>query len=211
MRRLQLAWLGASLSIWAFAIALGVYAFDVGAPPPSAWPRWSRLLPGALASPLAGLLGDRYARRSEYCSSALRATAVLACATAAAALGAPRALCSRLGAVHGCRQPLRSDRGGADAGGGANPAGAVGRQRRAQRHGQSGLSGRLGDGRDPADHHQPEVAFGLAAAAGGVSAALLVGLGRDRRPGLRRFARRGWRPRRDGGGQGRCWPTERSE
>ena len=91
MRRLQLAWAFSSLSMWAFAIALGVYAFDVGGATAVGIAALVRLLPGALASPFAGLLGDRHSRRSVLIASAISAAAALAAATAAAALGAPPA------------------------------------------------------------------------------------------------------------------------
>lgn len=64
MRRLQLAWAGISFSLWSFTIALGVYAFDVGGATAVGVAELVRLLPGALASPIAGLLGDRHSRRA---------------------------------------------------------------------------------------------------------------------------------------------------
>jgi MFS family permease len=89
MRRLQLAWAGESLAIWAFAIALGVYAFNAEGATAVGIAALVRLLPGALASPLAGVIGDRYSRRAVLVASALASATTLAGATAAAALGAP--------------------------------------------------------------------------------------------------------------------------
>lgn len=89
MRRLQLAWAGESLSIWAFAIALGVYAFNAGGATAVGIAGLVRLLPGALASPAAGLVGDRHSRRAVLAASALAAAAMLTGATVTAALGAP--------------------------------------------------------------------------------------------------------------------------
>ena len=64
MRLLQLAWAAESLAIWSFAIALGVYAFDAAGTTAVGIAALVRLLPGALASPFAGLIGDRSSRRS---------------------------------------------------------------------------------------------------------------------------------------------------
>jgi len=70
MRRIQLAWAGVSLSMWCFAIALGVYAFDVGGAAAVGIAGLVRLLPGAFASPIAGLLGDLHSRRARRSRSA---------------------------------------------------------------------------------------------------------------------------------------------
>jgi hypothetical protein len=92
MRRVQLAWAMASLSTWAFAIGLGVYAFDVGGSSAVGLAAMIRLLPGALASPFAGFLGDRSSRRLVLLASEVGTAAVLVSATAASALAAPAAL-----------------------------------------------------------------------------------------------------------------------
>jgi hypothetical protein len=89
---MELAWAGMSFSIWAFAIALGVYAFDVAGPAAVGIAGLVRLLPGALASPFAGLLGDRHSRRNVLVGSTIATAAVLGAAAAAAALGAPAAV-----------------------------------------------------------------------------------------------------------------------
>jgi len=183
LRRLQLAWLGASLSIWAFAIALGVYAFDVGGATAVGVAALVRLLPGALASPLAGLLGDRYARRSVLLASALGATAVLACATAAAALGAPAGIVFALAGLFTVAVSPYVPAEGA-----LMPAVARTPQELSAANVAHSVVDNLGflAGSVMAGilltAASPEVVFALAAAAGGVSAALLVGLGRDRRP-----------------------------
>ena len=70
MRRLQLAWGAESLAIWSFAIALGVYAFDASGPTAVGVAGAVRLLPGALAVPFGGLIGDRASRRSVLVASA---------------------------------------------------------------------------------------------------------------------------------------------
>jgi MFS family permease len=92
MRRLQLAWGAESLAIWSFAIALGVYAFDASGPTAVGVAGAVRLLPGALAAPFGGLIGDRASRRSVLVASALGNAALLGGAAAAAALGAPVAV-----------------------------------------------------------------------------------------------------------------------
>ena len=51
-----------------------------------------RLLPETLASPFAGLLGDRHSRRGVLTASTTATAAVLGAAAAAAALDAPDAL-----------------------------------------------------------------------------------------------------------------------
>jgi MFS family permease len=92
LRRLHLAWAGISFSMWSFAIALGVYAFEVGGPAAVGVAALVRLLPGALASPFAGLLGDRHSRRTVLLLSAAASAAVLAAVAAAAALDSPAAI-----------------------------------------------------------------------------------------------------------------------
>jgi MFS family permease len=89
LRRLLLAWCAASFSLWAFAIALGVYAFNVGGATAVGVAALIRLLPGALASPAAGLLGDRHSRRTVLLLSQVAGAAVLGVALAAVAVGAP--------------------------------------------------------------------------------------------------------------------------
>jgi MFS family permease len=69
--RLQFAWAGVSFSTWAFAITLGVYAFDVAGAGAVGIAGLVRVMPGALASPFAGLLCDRYSRRTVLTSSAV--------------------------------------------------------------------------------------------------------------------------------------------
>ena len=92
IRHLQLAWAGASFAIWSFAIALGVYAFGVGGAAIVGIAGLIRLLPGALASPFAGLLGDRHSRRLVLLVSGALGAIVAASAAIAVALGAPAAV-----------------------------------------------------------------------------------------------------------------------
>jgi MFS family permease len=89
MRLLQLAWGVESLAIWSFAIALGVYAFDASGTTAVGIAALVRLLPGALAAPFGGLIGDRSSRRTVLVGSAAANAVLLAGATAAAAADAP--------------------------------------------------------------------------------------------------------------------------
>src|SRR5689334_5735316 len=92
MRLLQLAWGVESLAIWSFAIALGVYAFDSSGTTAVGIAALARLLPGALAAPFGGLIGDRFSRRSVLVGSAAANALLLGGATIAAAAGAPVAI-----------------------------------------------------------------------------------------------------------------------
>jgi Cyclic nucleotide-binding domain/Major Facilitator Superfamily len=92
MRLLQLAWCAESLATWSFAIALGVYAFDAAGATAVGIAGLARLLPGALAAPFGGLIGDRFSRRVVLVISALGNAALLGVATAAAAADAPTAV-----------------------------------------------------------------------------------------------------------------------
>lgn len=89
LARLQLAWGGVSFAMWTFAITLGVYAFDVAGAAAVGVAGLVRLLPGAFASPFAGLLGDRHSRRAVLIWSALTMACVLGGAALAVAAGAP--------------------------------------------------------------------------------------------------------------------------
>jgi MFS family permease len=83
---LGVARVGISYASWCLAIALGVYGFEVGGAVAVGLVALVRLLPGALASPFAGLLGDRFPRRSVLLGSGLAITVVLAATSAAAAM-----------------------------------------------------------------------------------------------------------------------------
>src|SRR4051812_16153250 len=159
---LGIARIGISYASWCLAIALGVYGFEVGGAVAVGVVALVRLLPGALASPFAGALGDRFPRRSVLIGSGLAVTLVLAGACVAAAMGldgrrrggalGPRGSLRRGGEGQrrlGRRDPgrllprrcerLRSRRVGAAAGAGAQPAGALGGKRDPQRDGQHRL------------------------------------------------------------------------
>jgi MFS family permease len=84
---LGIARVGTSFASWCFAIALGVYGFEYGGAVAVGEVALIRLLPGALASPFTGLLGDRFPRRTVLLGSGLAITIVLAAACAAATAG----------------------------------------------------------------------------------------------------------------------------
>jgi MFS family permease len=92
LRRLELAWAAMSFATWSFAIALAVYAFDVGGAAAVGVVAVLRLLPGAFAAPFAGLLGDTHSRRGVLVGSAAATAATLAVATLAAAADGPAAI-----------------------------------------------------------------------------------------------------------------------
>ncbi len=87
--RLQLAWAGVSFATWTFVITLGVFAFDAAGAAAVGVAGLVRLLPGALASPFSGLLGDRYSRRVVLVWSAATMAGVLGGASLAVTAGAP--------------------------------------------------------------------------------------------------------------------------
>jgi MFS family permease len=89
---LGVARVGTSFANWSFAIALGVYGFEAHGAVGVGLVALVRFLPGAVASPFAGLLIDRYPRRMVLLASSLAMGAVLAGATVAASLGAPSAV-----------------------------------------------------------------------------------------------------------------------
>ncbi len=90
--RLGVAKVGISFASWCFAISLGVYGFEVGGAVAVGAVAAIRLAPGALASPFAGLLGDRFPRRNVLIGSGLAVTAVLAAAAIAAQADATAAV-----------------------------------------------------------------------------------------------------------------------
>ncbi len=100
LARLQLAWAGVSFGMWAFAVSLGVYAFDVGGAAAVGVVGLVRLLPGAFASPFAGLLGDRHSRRAVLLWSTFATAAVLGAAALAAQMDTPGAVVFALAGLY---------------------------------------------------------------------------------------------------------------
>ncbi|MDP9228213.1 MAG: MFS transporter, partial [Actinomycetota bacterium] len=189
MRRLQLGWGAMSFALWSFAISLGVYAFGVGGATAVGIAALVRLLPGALASPFAGLLGDRHPRRTVLLLSSLGVTAVLAGSALGVALGAPPALVFGLA---GLFTVLSSPYVPAE--GALLPAVARTPQELAAANvahsavdNAGFLAGAVLTGLLLATTG-PEVAFAAAAAASAAAATLLAGLRRDTRPSYVRGA-----------------------
>ncbi|HEY6731748.1 MAG TPA: MFS transporter [Solirubrobacterales bacterium] len=81
---LGVARIGISFASWSFAIALGVYGFEAHGVVGVGLVALIRLLPGAIASPFAGLLADRYPRRDVLLLSSVAMALVLAGAAFAA-------------------------------------------------------------------------------------------------------------------------------
>jgi MFS family permease len=96
---LGVARVGTSFAAWSLAIALGVYGFEFGGAAAVGLVALVRLLPGALASPFTGLLGDRLPRRDVLVGSGMAVTVVLAAAAAAAAADSPAAVVAVLAGV----------------------------------------------------------------------------------------------------------------
>ena len=76
-----------------------MYAFDVAGAAAVGVAGLVRLLPGAIASPFAGLAGDRFPRRSVLIATGLATAAALCGCAAAAALDAPPAVVFALAAL----------------------------------------------------------------------------------------------------------------
>ena len=62
LRWLELAWTASVVGQYAYLIAVSVYAYGVGGEKAVGLLFLARLIPAALVSPFAGMLGDRYAR-----------------------------------------------------------------------------------------------------------------------------------------------------
>jgi MFS family permease len=60
---MELAWTTSILAYWAFIIGVSVFAYEAGGDKAVGLIFLVRLIPAALLSPFAGLLGDRYARQ----------------------------------------------------------------------------------------------------------------------------------------------------
>lgn len=99
IRRIQLAWGGSLIGTWSYAIALFVYAFDVGGAAAVGLVAVVRWIPAAFASPFAGLLGDRYSRVAVMIGADLVRVGTMVGSAAAIALDGPAALVFGLAAL----------------------------------------------------------------------------------------------------------------
>lgn len=78
LRRLEISWGALSVATWSYMIALSVYAFDYGGAAAVGVVAVIRLLPGAITSPLAGLISDKHSRRWVLIASTAGVSAILA-------------------------------------------------------------------------------------------------------------------------------------
>jgi MFS family permease len=99
LRRLQLAWTAASVGGWVFFIILAVYAYEQGGATAVGVAALARMLPAALAAPVAGVIVDRSSRRDILLAITIGRALVLVGVAAAVAAEAPLAVVLALGTV----------------------------------------------------------------------------------------------------------------
>jgi MFS family permease len=99
LRRVELAWAAASTASWAYIIALAVYAYNEGGAAAVGLIGVIRVLPAFVASPFAGVLGDRYPRERVMLALSVGRTVVMAVAAAALYADAPAWLVYTLAGV----------------------------------------------------------------------------------------------------------------
>ncbi len=89
LARLIFGWGGMTFATWAYSLALAVYAFEQGGATAVGVAGLVRLLPGALASPFAGMLADRHSRKVVLVLSALLAALAIGLSAVAVIADAP--------------------------------------------------------------------------------------------------------------------------
>ena len=89
LRRLQLAWAGSNVGAWAYTIAIAVYAFGEDGAYAVGLIGLARWVSAGLASPLTGVLGDRYPRVRVMVATDLARVALLALMALLVAAGGP--------------------------------------------------------------------------------------------------------------------------
>jgi MFS family permease len=82
LRRLQLAWVGSNVGGWAYSVAIAVYAYRQDGAYAVGLIGFASWIAAGAASPLAGLLGDRFSRVRVMVGSDLARVAVLLIAAA---------------------------------------------------------------------------------------------------------------------------------
>ena len=87
VRNLQIAGVGSTLGVWAYGVALPVYAYHAGGPRAVGLLFGARFVLGALAGPWVGILADRWSRRRVMLTSDLIRCLMLAGMTAVASAG----------------------------------------------------------------------------------------------------------------------------
>ena len=89
LRRVELAWSGSIVGQWGYEVALAVYAYRAGGATAVGLVALVRLLPAAIVSPFAAMLGDRFRRRRIMVAADLARTFAMGGAAAAVFAGAP--------------------------------------------------------------------------------------------------------------------------
>ena len=87
VRNVQIAGAGSTLGVWAYGVALPVYAYHAGGKSAVGLLFFARFVLAALASPWLGLLADRWSRRSVMLSSDVVRTVLMAGMTVVASAG----------------------------------------------------------------------------------------------------------------------------
>ncbi len=87
VRDVQIAGVGSTLGIWAYGVALPVYAYHAGGARAVGLLFFARFVLAALAGPWLGILADRWSRRRVMLTSDLLRCAILAGMTAVASAG----------------------------------------------------------------------------------------------------------------------------
>jgi MFS family permease len=100
LRRVELAYASSVASETAYLVALGVFAYEAGGPLAVGVVGLIRMLPAALATPFAALLGDRYSRERVLLFIALGSAVALASSAVVFYLGPVEALIYLLAAFH---------------------------------------------------------------------------------------------------------------
>jgi MFS family permease len=100
LRRVEFAYASSVASETAYLVALGVYAYQAGGALAVGVVGLIRMVPAALATPFAALLGDRYSRERVLLFIALASAITLASSAVAFYLGAVEALIYALAAFH---------------------------------------------------------------------------------------------------------------
>jgi MFS family permease len=91
LRRVELAWAGSVTGDWAYAVALGVFAYHAGGAAAVGLVGLIRFVPAAVAAPFAALLADRRPRQRVMLAADLLRSASLAGAAAVVLGGGPPA------------------------------------------------------------------------------------------------------------------------
>ena len=87
VRNIQIAGAGSTLGIWAYGVALPVYAYHAGGARAVGLLFFARFVLAALASPWIGILVDRWSRRTVMLTSDLLRAALMAGMTVVASTG----------------------------------------------------------------------------------------------------------------------------